>query len=278
MTVAVSSAAERLKNETWPLHQTAEQSPFQQMLVSGRLGREGYVEFLRQMRFVHAALEGHLQRATTSLPALANIVREYQYQAGYLDEDLRFFHAAEQAVRPLPATEQVIAEIDRVAARDPLALLGMHYVLEGSNNGSKYIARALQRALNLQPGPGLRYLDPYGDSQREYWRQFKSDLDAARFTDDEVSRLVEGARTMFVSITRVGASILSAMNITPDASAVAAAPHAAHGAPMHHGHSVNAHGDAPASAHARTSAGSSDGAAHAMQCPHARGRQAVSQD
>ncbi len=80
---------------------------------------------------------------------------------------------------------------------DPLRLLGMHYVLEGSNNGSRFIARHVGRAYQLSTGPGLRYLDPYGDRQRAYWMDFKNAMGKFQFTgaDEERGRRMRTERT-----------------------------------------------------------------------------------
>ena len=90
-----------------------------------------------------------------------------------------------------------------MAGDDPLRLLGLHYVLEGSNNGSRYIARHVARAYDLAPGPGLRYLDPYGERQREYWMAFKNDMLAEGFTDVETALLVQGAKQMYQTVAEL---------------------------------------------------------------------------
>lgn len=82
-------------------------------------------------------------------------------------------------------------------------------MLEGSNNGSKFLSRVVQRAYSLAPGPGTRYMDPYGDRQREVWAQFKVDMASARVTSGEADRMVAAARTMFRAIADIGDGLLA---------------------------------------------------------------------
>jgi len=87
--------------------------------------------------------------------------------------------------------------LGRIAASDELALLGMRYVLEGSNNGNRFIARAIRAGL---PGAPTRYLDPYGEAQRPRWVQFKADMDAVGFEAGQQDRIVAAAQEMFAAI------------------------------------------------------------------------------
>jgi len=94
-------------------------------------------------------------------------------------------------------------------ASEPASLLGLHYVLEGSNNGSRFIARGLMSAYGLAPGPGLRYLDPYGDEQRERWLAFRATMDEVGFSQEDSDRLLVAARQMFQSIVDISDDLLA---------------------------------------------------------------------
>ena len=85
----------------------------------------------------------------------------------------------------------------------------MHYVLEGSNNGSKFIAKRLMSAYGLKPGPGLRYVDPYGDSQRAVWAAFKEAMSAQTISDADTIAMVGMARWTFVGIMSLGEQLLA---------------------------------------------------------------------
>lgn len=205
--IASSVVMARLKAETQDLHDAAESHRFQKALARGKISREDYTRWLGQMLLLHRALESAL-RSARSEPAIAAVVRDYQYQEPYLLADLEHSAVDPGSIEPLPATAAIAARIDRAASEQPLALLGYHYVLEGSNNGSRFIARAVRRSLNLTPGRGDKYLDPYGDEQRALWAEFKADMGAVPFTPEQIQTLVDAAREMFDAISRISDDLL----------------------------------------------------------------------
>jgi len=202
MTDATLPAMQQLRDSTREEHQRAEHHEFQQALVKGELSRDRYAAWLAQMYRVHDALETAVCEATQNHEAVRNVVREYQYQVPYLLEDLDFLGIDPTTISPLPATARFTAIVEH-GKEDPLQLLGLHYVLEGSNNGSRHIARHVAKAYELAPGPGLRYLDPYGDRQREYWMAFKTDMGAAGFSGDDVAKLVAAAKQMYRTVAEL---------------------------------------------------------------------------
>lgn len=208
-TQAAVGVMERLKSETRELHGAAEQHEFNRNLFKGRLPREDYVRHLGQLLLVHRALEARLREARERVPAIASVVEEYQYQEPYLIEDLEFFGVDPATIEAQPATERLIRRINTVAEECPLALLGFHYVVEGSNNGGRFIARGIAKAYSLRPGPGLRYLDPYGDAQPQRWAEFKAEMGKVGFTDEEVCVLVDAAKEMFRAIAEIGDDLIA---------------------------------------------------------------------
>jgi heme oxygenase len=199
---------ERLRAETADLHGSAEGKDFQRRMVRGELNREEYGRWLGQMLLVHRALEAPLRALMQRDPAFA-AVREEQLQEPYLLEDLNALGVDPAAVEPLAPTSALVQTIERQAGESPLSLLGHHYVLEGSNNGNRYIARQLVPALGLQER-GHRYLDPYGAEQPAKWAQFKRDMDAAGFSSADADQLVEAARGMFTAIGEISDAVGSA--------------------------------------------------------------------
>jgi heme oxygenase len=203
---AAPTVMERLRAETADLHSSAEGKDFQRRMVAGELTRDDYARWLGQMLLVHRALEAPLRSLMLAgSPAFAAL-REEQMQEPYLLEDLDALGEDPDAVAPLPATAALIASVERAAAETPLALLGHHYVLEGSNNGNRYIARKLVPALGLN-GRGHRYLDPYGAEQPAKWAQFKRDMDAVGFATEDADLLVAAAREMFTGIGQISEAL-----------------------------------------------------------------------
>ena len=208
MTDTPTSSMQQLRDATREEHDRAEHHEFQQALVKGELSLDQYAAWLGQMYLVHDALESAVRTAAEGHQGIRNVVHEYQYQIPYLLEDLGNLGIDPATIEPLAATERFVSIVGEWEA-SPLRLLGLHYVLEGSNNGSRYIARHVARAYELAPGPGLRYLDPYGDRQREYWAAFKSDMLAEDLSDAETELLVQGAKRMYQTVSELGDDLIA---------------------------------------------------------------------
>jgi len=209
MTQEKDPAMLQLRNSTREEHSRAEHHEFQQALVKGELARDRYEAWLGQMYLLHHALEKALRDAAAQDEAIAKVVHEYQYQVPYLLEDFQFFGIDPAGIEPLPATQRFLTLVEQ-GKGDPLLLLGLHYVLEGSNNGGRYIARHVAEAYDLAPGPGLRYLDPYGDRQREYWLAFRTDMGSVAFTESDTARLVEAAKQMYETVAELSEDLATA--------------------------------------------------------------------
>ena len=178
MTEPPHSAMQQLRDSTRDEHERAEHHEFQQALVKGELARDRYEAWLGQMYLVHHALEKALRDAadkTRPSPRSSTSTSTRSPTCWRIS-------SSSESTRPdrTPTGDPAVPHPRRAGKEDPLLLLGLHYVLEGSNNGGRYIARHVAEAYDLAPGPGLRYLDPYGDQQREYWLAFKTDMGSWR--------------------------------------------------------------------------------------------------
>lgn len=215
------SIMQTLKQETAVLHREAEGTGFQQALARGRLPREQYVASLAQLRHIHATLDSALQRLAKVSPVAATVVHPRQFQTANLDADLRTFDADLAEHPPLDATQRLVRTIEQTAKELPLALLGVHYVLEGSKNGGRYLAEPVRRAYGLSETGGARYLDPHGDEQRAFWGEFRAAMDTADFLPNEREAIVAAARTTFLELTRMYDAVFSAASM-PDAAVLSA--------------------------------------------------------
>jgi heme oxygenase (biliverdin-producing, ferredoxin) len=206
MTDNSASIMVRLKEHTQSLHDATENGAFNHELVKGQLPREQYVRMLEQLWFIHRTLEGQLRAHVGRVPAFQIVLRDYQFQEPYLASDLAFFGRQPATIAPLAATKRLMDRIDEIAASEPVGLLGLHYVFEGSNNGSKFIAKAVRRAYQLD-GDGTRYLDPYGENQRAYWQQFKDDMNAATFSPSQADAILAAAGAAFEGVMKLHAEL-----------------------------------------------------------------------
>ncbi len=187
---------EALKSRTWPLHQRAEHHPFQAAIMRGGMSRSGYVAQLEQTLLVHRVLERHLAGRRRHVPALTALVRDHHFRVPHAEADLAALGGSTHAP-PRPCTTAFIAEIDAAADARPHALVGYLYVLEGSTNGAKFIAKALARALGIADGHGLSYQDPHGDLQRPRWTEFKAALNTLDLTPAQAEDVVAAAESLF---------------------------------------------------------------------------------
>jgi heme oxygenase len=199
---------DRLRESTRSLHDSAETHAFQRAFAAGKLPREQYVRYLAEMLHMYSALEKSIRQLRSFVPELAAVVRDQHFREGDLRADLEFLGYQQNGQTPLASTRNMVEHIEKCATERPIKLLGFHYVLEGSNNGSKFIARNVARAYGLAPGQGLAYLDPYGDQQREIWQQYKQDMASLTLTADQSEAVVDAARQMFQAIASISSELL----------------------------------------------------------------------
>jgi heme oxygenase len=205
----MGNVMEQLKTATTDLHRHAESRNLQRSMAKGALPRDVFVVYLSQMYRVHQALEAQLRTLRDAQPRVQPLFQDDQHREHNLRADLGFYGVDVSTIETGVAAGTLINQIDEAAGTQPLGLLGMLYVLEGSNNGSKYIARAVSRAYGVAPGaPGLSYLDPYGDQQMPRWQAFKRDMDAAGFSPAEINVIVEAAKLMFLGIAEISDELL----------------------------------------------------------------------
>lgn len=202
MTTTQMNIMDVLKERTAEQHRRAEQSPFMRGLVSGKVNREGYARWLGQMMHVHAALEGEIVAHRATEPRLA-VASDEQFGAQRLCADLVALGVDPASVKPLAGAGALAERVRAAAKACPVALLGSHYVLEGSKNGNTYIAKALRRTLELAPGAGDSYLDPYGEQQRARWAAFREAMGGQEYSENDAAAVLEAACAMFDGITEL---------------------------------------------------------------------------
>lgn len=200
---------QRLKDSTSDLHTRAESSEFQRLLIKGEVSRTQYTQWLGQMLLVHAALERHMRALLASRPALSPVVRNDLFQEANLRADLAFLGLDESQILATPAAARIIDLMETAGEKDPISILGFYYVLEGSKNGSKYIARAVRRGLDIEPGAGDRYLDPHGAEQSALWASFKQAMGELEFTEPQIESMIDAACRMFEAAEGIGADLLA---------------------------------------------------------------------
>ena len=211
MTVANQATAEngfmaRLKEQTWPLHKMAETRPLQRELTRGQLTQQAYADYLGQLLLIHRALEQALRRHRDSHDAIAAVFRNHQQREADLLDDLAFLGQDPENMQPLTRTAELTKSIEYAADNSPVSLLGYLYVLEGSTNGARFIARVVRKTYGFEER-GLSYFDPYGDEQPQRWQAFKDDMEAIGLDGDQQQRIIEASNVMFKSIAAVSDAV-----------------------------------------------------------------------
>jgi heme oxygenase len=208
-TAETTTISQRMKDECWDLHQSAETATLPKLLLSGQITREQYVAMLEQLYCVHTALDDAIRTHRPSLPAMAELIDDMQFMGPRIADDLAHFGGSAAAVTPGTAASATIDLINTRAASNPLSLIGLHYVREGANNGNIFIARKLQETWKLESVDGLSHLAPYGDRQRAMWGQFKTTLDGLDLAPADRDEIVAAGREMFQAIIDVNAEVAS---------------------------------------------------------------------
>jgi heme oxygenase len=195
--------AQVLKTSTRPFHDSAEGSQFQSHLTSGQITLSEYSTYLGQLFLIHSRLEAELKRAFEKDPRLKQVINDEQMQEIHLIADLNHFKVQPKELEPINATEHFLQIISKAASKQPLALLGFHYVLFGSKHGGKFIAKNLSQVHNLN-GAGTKYFDPYGDEFMPYWRSFVEKMNELQPSDNEMEEIVQAAKDTFVAVGQIG--------------------------------------------------------------------------
>ncbi|MFK7883892.1 MAG: biliverdin-producing heme oxygenase [Phycisphaerales bacterium] len=188
----------RLKDDNWKLHQIAERAEGPAGLIKGTLPRDGYINMLGQQWFMNSALDRAFGDHILSNEVIAAFVSKDQFLTPFIEEDLTHFGICPIHQTIAPGTQRFMDDIE-AKKNDGLHLLGLHYVRLGACNGNRFVAKAVRKAYDLpETGEGTRYLDPFGESQREDWWAFKAALDKAVLTDSEADRVFEGTRAAYL--------------------------------------------------------------------------------
>lgn len=199
---------DRLRESTRDLHNSAEKHEFQQLLIKGTISGGDYAGYLSQMLLVHSALEGRLLDVAAQPPFNA-VIRPHHFRESMLRSDLAELGVNPDDATPLPSTQKFIDQIEEATRANPVALLGYLYVLEGSTNGSQFIARSVSRLFGPDRKCPVAYLNPHGENQRERWMAFKRDMSAVTLSDHECELILRAASETFSAMINLSDDLMA---------------------------------------------------------------------
>lgn len=210
----VPSLADTLKERTREAHARAEKHPVQARMVKGEVTRAEYAAWLGQMLPVWRAVDAGLSALAARDARIAAMVRPYHAHAERIAADLKFLGQCGGCHPPHTATARFVELVNRAAASGGPALVGVWYVLEGSANGGRFIAKALSRGLGIAGPEGLTSFDPHGERQRDYWQAWRAGLDGQRFDGAEREAIVAAAAATFHAVWEVMEELSDAQRTT----------------------------------------------------------------
>lgn len=199
---------EELQNATQAERQMLYQVPLVADGVEGRITRETYVAYLAQAYHHVKHTVPLLMTAAARLPEEKNWIRKAF--AEYIEEEIGHEEwiladireaggdpAKVQAEGPSFATEMMVSyAYDMVSRRNPVAFLGMVFVLEGTSiNLATMAADALQASLGL-PRAAFTYLLSHGALDQDHMKFYEKLVN--RIDDPQDRRdIIHMARVMF---------------------------------------------------------------------------------
>lgn len=204
---------EALKAATAEGHGRLESAPFFQALGAGRLPLESYVGQLRALAMIHGVLEQALAACTD--PRVTSVWSPELCRQADLERDLHYFEP--RAVADLKESVEVALQtaeaIRLLSVTQPVALLGIMYVLEGSMLGAQTLRPLYARAFMLTDEGGLAYLHGNGPAVHSRWAQFKELMNALSLKAADRDGVVQAAKEFF---TRIEALFLALFPFSPE--------------------------------------------------------------
>lgn len=199
---------EHLQNATQAERQSLYQVPLIVDGVAGLLTRETYIAYLTQAYHHVKHTVPLMMTAGSRLPEQKNEIRKAF--AEYIEEEIGHEEwilqdisesggDAEKARTEGPsfATEMMVAyAYDMVSRRNPVAFLGMVFVLEGTSiNLATMAAEALQQSLKL-PRAAFTYLLSHGALDQEHMKFFEAQVNQITDPQDQQD-IIHMAKIMF---------------------------------------------------------------------------------
>ena len=197
----------RLRLETASHHHATEDVAFSRAIVAGTLPIESYFAQIKAISEIHEVLEAQLA-ASTHL-AVRRVWHDGLRKLSALQRDVAYLknRNLDGAASKLPGADEAgrrtilfIAWIHDLARANPVALLGVLYVFEGSMMGSAVLRKHLSASLQLDRDHGLSYHSLYGREVRQRFGDFRARMDEAVHGAKEREQVVVAAGKTFEQI------------------------------------------------------------------------------
>lgn len=200
---------EKIKAGIWDIHEgvtATQEKPAEnaESIMKGTLPKFKYIENVKQRYIIQREFEKVLAAEREKFPAIVgHVVTDEQFHAHKCAKDLEFFGVDPASVEALPQTKKMIDLFQECAAKNPKLILAIHYVIEGSNNGGVFIAKAVKGAFGFEDDNGVYHLRPYGNDIRKHWAAFSEKFNELEISDDEMKEMVIAGRQAFHLMNKV---------------------------------------------------------------------------
>ena len=199
MTEAVNDRPimERLKTDTRSMHDNAEDQAFMRELMSGTLPKEVFAASLRPLQAIRCCLEKRL-KANADHPAIAACIRPYHHYAELYESDVAYFgEAANVSVEEMKSIQEFHDLVREAEVAGPVNLLGIFYVLEGSNMGASMLRRKVQESYDIEGDEGTMAMVPHGRELMPRWREFSNCMNNLELTSKQRETILAFASNTF---------------------------------------------------------------------------------
>ena len=183
---------ESIKHAIQDSHDAIEKTTFAEGMMNATITLESYTFYLRQMLAIHEPLDHFLDLST-----LRDWVPSTAKRSAAIRQDIALLNPLALNDVVLPATREIVQDIQQSYEANPLSLLGHFYILEGSRMGSRVIAKPLQSLLRI-PSEALHYhLDNF-DKQPRALREFRNRLNQ-EIDSPEQKAVIQSAAVTFMN-------------------------------------------------------------------------------
>lgn len=166
-----------MRRQTWPDHERAEYSDFEQALVNATVSREGYRELLAQSWYIYCALEERIEELSAD-PVAGPVLFPELPRKDCIERDLGFYYGPDwrDQVAPLPLTQEYV---ERIRNSTPAQFVAHHYTRYLADlSGGLVIRDALRQGWKLD-GDGIRYYEfPGIPDPVAFKKNYRATLDA----------------------------------------------------------------------------------------------------
>ena len=191
--------ADTLRERTRSLHVQAERSGIVHEILQGRVSRNGYALFLRNLLPAYEELERGLERHSEA-PAVRALARPAVYRAPALRSDLAALCGLQwtASLPLLPAGARYARRVADAAAGDGARLIAHAYVRYlGDLNGGRALSRLLARFPGLEPAVLSFYRFPDIADLEGFKAAYRGDLDRAALEIADLAAVIEEAAVAF---------------------------------------------------------------------------------